>query len=369
MKRILQYKVDTSLLGGKERYIFENWKYIDKSKFDFEFFAYDRHCKSVYDSLYDVNDKMIYAPLEIRESQDDFAEYFRHILDRGYDAVHLHTDWWSGFLIEDILHEYNIPKIIVHSHMSYVDLSDRANGEEIIKRHNELKKCFDTSYATDFCACSKYAADWLYGDKIPKDKIKIMKNAINIEPFLYNKHIRGIYRRKLGLEDSFVIGNIGRLCYQKNHSFLIDVFAEVLKSIPNSKLLIVGDGEFKDDLLRKANELRIIDNVIFTGFRTDADKLLQVMDVFCLPSRFEGLPIVLIEAQTAGLKCIASNAISDEVCISDNIMMLPLEIEKWKDSIVEISSGYVRKDMANVITEAGYNIKYQIKEVERLYEE
>jgi glycosyltransferase involved in cell wall biosynthesis len=137
--------------------------------------------------------------------------------------------------------------------------------------------------------------------------------------------------------------------------------------LDNAKLLLVGDGQLKDRLIDVAKSLKIDDKVIFTGNRNDVNDILQASDVFCLPSRFEGLGIVLIEAQSAGLKCLASDVIPKEVCVTDNITMLPNKVENWVEQIIEISKGYERRNMYEEITNAGYNIKEQIKKVEKLY--
>ena len=184
---------------------------------------------------------------------------------------------------------------------------------------------------------------------------------------MFNKSIREKYRYKLGLKDSFVIGHVGRMAYPKNHEFLLNVFAELRKMVKNSKLLLIGDGPLEESIKKQAELLNIKDNIVFTGSRNDVNNLMQAMDVFCLPSWFEGLPISLIEAQTSGLECIGSNKITDEVCISNNIRLLPLEIHRWLDRIVEISKGYERKNMYDIITDSGYNIRNHIKEVEKLY--
>ena len=296
-----------------------------------------------------------------------YADELYKMLCGKYDVVHLHTSSWKRLLIEQIAVACQIPKIIVHSHNAGIDIEDEVARKKAEKIHYKVREQFSSALATDFCACSKAAADWLFGEQVPSSRIKILNNAINIEKFIYNADIREKYRHELGVDNSFVIGHIGRFSYQKNHAFLIDAFQKVCSKTPNVRLLLVGTGPLMDSVRKQAQQMKIADKIIFAGQRNDVANLLQAMDLFCLPSKFEGFPIVLIEAQAAGLKCLASTAIAEEVCVSSNIMQIPLCVDHWEDAIIYIAKGYVRKNMYDEMTAKDYNIKFQIKELERLY--
>lgn len=343
-----------------------NWENIDQNKFEFCFATVRKHL-DFEDEILSSGATVKYISCTAENNKEQFIEELTRIFKSGYDVVHLHTSFWKGFLVEEIARDCNVPKIIVHSHSTHIDIADNIKRAETEKIHNIRKKEFNISLATDFCACSNAAADWLFGEQIPRDKIKILKNAIDVDKFIFNKDIRERYRRELGLEGCFVIGHVGRFAYQKNHEFLVDVFYEVSKLNDRARLLLIGGGSIETDIRKKASALGLDNKIIFVGVRSDVNYLLQAMDVFCLPSRFEGLGIVLVEAQAAGLKCIASDTIPDEVCITDNIQMLPLMKQIWTETIFEISNGYERKNIFDEITAAGYNIKEQIKEVEKLY--
>ncbi len=286
----------------------------------------------------------------------------------NYDVVHLHTSYWKRLLIEEIAMECKIPKVIVHSHNTQIDIADEEKRKAAEKVHWELREKFDTSFATDFCACSWKAADWLFGSKIPKEKVKILHNAIDIEKFSFKQDVRDKYRELLGLEDRFVIGHIGRLSAQKNHDFLIDVFYEVTRTMNNVKLMLIGKGPLENILREKVKKLGLSDKVLFLGQRQDVSHLLQAMDLFCLPSKFEGFPISVIEALAAGLPTVVSDKITPEIGICPEVSFVPLKADLWKKIIVQYyKDGVVREDTKEVISNLGYNLKSSVKIIEKLY--
>jgi glycosyltransferase involved in cell wall biosynthesis len=188
-----------------------------------------------------------------------------------------------------------------------------------------------------------------------------------VEKFAYNPANRRRYRKELGIEDKFVIGHIGRFEYQKNHEFLLDVFVEVTREVPNAVLLSVGAGDLFEDIKRKADRLGVRDRILFLGKRDDAANLYQAMDLFALTSRFEGLAIVLIESQCAGLPTITTIAMPENV-ITDNIIALPFDVDAWRGEIVRIArEGYERRDRREEVAKAGYSIKEQIHQIEWIY--
>ena len=160
------------------------------------------------------------------EDESRFVRAFNKVLDVGYDVVHLHTAYWKGFSVERICRERGVRKVIVHSHSTGCDVQDADTRKRLLARHNALKDIFDGSLATDFWACSQGAADWLFGERIQKRKIRIMKNAIDTGLFLFNADIRASLRARFGLDGSFVVEHVGRMAYQKNHAPLLKAFAK-----------------------------------------------------------------------------------------------------------------------------------------------
>lgn len=367
MRKIRVLHKINSQIGGVEKYVFNNLKYIDRNKFEFDVLTTNKEIINT-EEFRQLNFGVKNYSLQGRNDKQLMVKEINKILDDKYDVIHLHTSRWTGFLLEEIAIKRKIPKIIVHSHLSGISGTSSKVTEEVENLHNYYKSKFNEDLATDFCACSKSSAEWLFGNQIENSKIQIMKNAIDVDKYVFNNFIRTEVRRRLGLEDCFVLGHVGRMAYQKNHEFLIDTFFEVYKKNKKARLLLIGNGELEDSLKERVNKYGLNDAVLFGGWQNDVSMYLQAMDLFLLPSHYEGFPIVLVEAQTAGLKCIASSNITDEVMLTENIKFLELIREKWVDGIVELSDKYERINMSDLITEKGYNIKFAVKDLEKLYE-
>lgn len=363
--KILQFSIG-NVHGGVTQYALKNWEFINKDRFQFDFVTLSKEL-DFEQELTRQGCKIHYLSCYAEENEKQFIKEINHILDEKYDVVHLHTNFWRSFTVEGIAIQRKVPKIIVHSHNTMIDILDNTLREDAIRIHQNKRQEFSPLFATDFWACSNLAADWLFGEQIPKEQVVIMKNAIDVKQFSYDEKIRNKYRKKMNLEECFVLGHIGRFVYQKNHEMLIDVFNIVCKRIPNARLMLIGTGRLEEDIRKKARGYGIEDKVLFLGKRKDVHFLLQAMDLFLLPSRFEGLPIVLIEAQATGIRCITSTSVTTEVAITDQVKFLPLDCNVWAEYIIQNSIGYDRKNVDDLITSAGYNIRFQIKEVEKLY--
>mgnify|MGYP001039048715 FL=1 len=364
--RVLQFPFHCN--SGVQAYATNNWKHIDKSRFSFDFAVVRKTFNPSWEESLvrsGAGIKKIFCSAD--KEPDLYKEQIRNMLRGNYDVVHLHTSFWKRLTIEEIAVECKIPKIIIHSHNSGLDIADDAERAATEKRHYIFRDQISPALGTDFCACSQLAADWLFGPQISRSQIKILKNAIDVSKFTFNPKIRDEYREKMGLQNCFVIGHAGRFAYQKNHKFLLEVFQKVAAEIENARLLLIGEGPLAEEIKELAVRLKIDNKVIFAGQRNDMAQLFMAMDVFCLPSRFEGLGIVMIEAQAAGLPCIASDSVPSEACISQKSVSLPLNFEKWIQQIVCFSKGYQRENMYATVTSAGYNIDVQIKQIEELY--
>ena len=365
--KVLQFPIAKN--SGVKQYELTNWEFIAKNKFQFDF-AFVRSHPDLESALRATGAGVKYV---LSSAETDQAQYIKEICDilkKGYDVVHLHTSYWKRLLIEELAVQYQVPKIIVHSHSTFVDIQDAEARKKAEELHFALRKKFDMSLATDFCACSKDAADWLFGDNIPRSRIRILRNAIDVERYLFHAQIRADMRSRLGLDGKFVIGHVGRFSYQKNHEFLVDVFHDVCKEMPHAVLMLIGEGPLENPIHEKAARLGLSEKILFMGQREDVPDLLQVMDMFCLPSRFEGLGIVLIEAQAAGLPCLISDIMPDEGAITNLVTRLPLEVDPWREYILRSAQeSSERPNMLEPVTAAGYNIRYQIKELEQMYSE
>lgn len=363
--KILQFPIANSN-GGITHYALNNWKWMDKNRFQCDFATMSKKLDFA-DEIISTGSKIHYISCYAEENEEQFKKDVRKILEHGYDVVHLHTKQWKSFIMEELCIEYGVPKVIVHSHNTGIDTLNPEKRRFETKLHEEIKKQFNTSLATDFWACSQLAADFLFGDQIPKDKIYIMNNAIDINKYLFNEAIRNEYRKQYNLEENFVIGNVARFVYQKNHEFLIDVFAELVKRIPRSRLVLIGDGELRKDIEYKVKQLDIENKVIFLGKRNDVNNWYQAMDVFCLPSRFEGLPIAVVEAQVAGLPCVISDTITDEVKVEQSVNFVATDKVLTYVDILERIEKQTLKRYSNSIIKDKYSIKKCISRIEQEY--
>ena len=238
--KVLQFPIAASK-GGITRYVLKNWKYIDKARFQFDFATMSKELDFA-DELEKEGCKVYYISCYAEENEQRFINEFREILRKGeYDIVHLHTKQWKSFHVEKLAKEAGVKKVIVHSHSSGIDTIDEHKRQTEILLHNRMKNELTEDMATDFWACSQKAAEFLFGEKIPQKRIKIMHNAIELERFRYNKTVREAVRKEFGIEDKFVVGHIGRFAYQKNHEFLIEMFAQLCEKEENAVLFLVGN--------------------------------------------------------------------------------------------------------------------------------
>lgn len=365
--RVLQFPVAASK-GGVTQYVLNLWKNIDRNKIQFDFVTFSQYL-DFESELINSGSRIYHMSCYPEQERQTFINEFNKILNHNYDVIELHTSYWKDIIVEQLAKKCGIKKIIIHAHSS--GITANLSNEEIEKatrKHVAVRKQVTDALATDFWACSTKAAQWLFGGNIAVEKIKIIHNAIDVKKFTFNKEVRKKIRQQLNWNDQFIIGNVGRLESVKNHTFIIELFKQVHDKNQNSKLLLVGEGSLRESIEKKIGELDLENDVLLLGKRDDVEKWLQAMDVFILPSFFEGLPIALVEAQCTGLKCIYSDNISDEVKITDNAIQLPIDsMNEWVKRIMEESSGYERRGKDKELTQLGYDISRQIKEIEEMY--
>lgn len=278
----------------------------------------------------------------------------KEILHKGqYDVLWYNVCTLSDITLLKMAKREKVPCRIVHSHNGA-----NMGGKLVEFLHNKHKKIIER-YATDFFACSKVAAEFMFPESlIEKAEVKIVKNAINTKEYKFSKKIRGKVRDSLGLTSQLLIGNVGRFHFQKNHKFILDIFVEVIKKRKDARLLLIGSGELKEEFCKSAKEKKVLSNIFMLENRSDVNELLQAMDVFLFPSLFEGLPVSLIEAQTADLPCVIADTISKEVLITEGNLALSLEdsAEIWAKEIIEKGNNRKRTDMTAVMKNHGYDI-------------
>ena len=286
-----------------------------------------------------------------------------------YDYVHIHGDTaYRLYAFGHAAKRAGVPHIIFHSHASGVD----GNYRPVKLALHYLFRGRLKTLGTDFAACSRLAGKWMYPG-IPEKDIVEVHNGIDLEKFRYRPEIRAEERRKLGLEDAFVLGHVGRFSYQKNQSFLIDVFAALKKSRPDAKLLLIGSHDGTEArweaVKQKTAVMGLSDDVIFYGTSEHVEKLLQAMDVFVLPSRFEGLSVVAVEAQAAGLPAVFSDRMTRETKLTKHVAFVgirPGDVDRWVREIARVS-GKQRVDTVQEIRARGYDQKDMIQGFLSLY--
>lgn len=287
--------------GGVEAVVMNYYRHLDHSKIQFDFICDDDSTNIPYDEIEKLGGKVILIPpyQKVFKYQRELRRVLR---DGKYKIVHSHINTLSVFPLY-AAKKVGVPVRIAHSHST-------TNKKEWKK--NLLKQVlrpFSKKYATNYMCCSELAGRWLFGDKAyDEGKVYLLNNAIDLDKFKYDKKIKDKKRKELGIkEDTIVIGHIGRFVAQKNHTFLIDIFNQFHKKEKNSILLLAGQGPLQEEIKNKVRELGLDDSVRFLGQRNDANELYQVFDVFLLPSLYEGLPVVGVEAQASGLLCFLSD--------------------------------------------------------------
>lgn len=364
MKKIIHFSL-ANAKGGITQYVLNNWKYIDKTKFRFDIVTFGEKLDFQKD-LEAEGCRVFYVKNRAENNLKLFQNEIQQIFSNGYDVVHLHTSYWKSFELEKLAKQAGIPKIIVHAHNTAV--FDDNGREEKEKQHYKLREELTTDIATDFWACSRLAAEWLYSDKIPQEKIHIMNNAIDVHSFMFNGQKRKEIRQRLGWDDKLIIGHVGRFSYQKNHEFLIELMKETVKIKEDVRLVLIGRGPLVDKIQLLIKQYHLVDKVFLAGACDDVNCWLQAVDIFALPSHFEWLPIVAIEAQASGAKCLVSDTVTKETAVTDNISFLPLDVSVWQDRILsdKIETENRRK-YADQVIQAGYDITQYMKTLENMY--
>lgn len=345
----------TENLGGLETFMENYMMAASKLGIQFDFIA---TCPklAIEDSILKCGGKIYY----ICSRKQDFKTYrseLRNLMkchSKDYDVVWLNDCLFCNIDILKLAKKYGIKKRIVHAHNS------ENMGSKIMLLRHKLNLPLLKRYATDFWACSKKAAEWSYPKSILNSKkIRVIANAIKLEKFSFNLNVRNAIRKKMNIQDSIVVGFVGRLDYQKNPEFAIDIFKEFNVKNPNSILIIVGDGRDRKNIQEKIVELGISNNVKLLGIRKDVSELMQAMDIILMPSRFEGLGIVAVEAQASGIITVISDSFPNETRMTESILSLELErnADEWAQKISDMFCVFERKNNLEKIKAAGYEIE------------
>lgn len=332
--------------GGISVYMMNYYRYFDREKIQIDFVVHGKQ-GDWDEEIHKMGGHIYYLPTK-KENLLKWANKMRDVLNSGqYSIVHSHMDGMNGFLLK-MAKECEVPIRISHSHNT-----EHLTNNPLKKIFHEYSKHQIKKYATHMWACSKNAAEWLYGQE---SNYEVVPNAIETKKYLFDAKKREELRRKMGLEHKYVIGHIGRLEYQKNQEFLLTIFGDLVKENKDAILILVGIGKNKENLQADIAVKGLQNNVILFGKCDNIGEILNVFDVFAFPSRFEGLGIVVVEAQCNGLHCICSENVPEEVNITGNVEFIKLEQKKaW---IEVLKKKWERKEInGDDISRVGYAIE------------
>lgn len=352
--------------GGIETFLMSVYRQIDRSKVQFDFlvssnhrFFYSDEIESLGGGIYPVEQSR-YHPKATRYR---FKQFY---LENNTEIVHQHTGGLQTLMPLIAARDAGVPTRVLHSHCAFVEpKSAKAQLEEVIHKLNTHR----TGIATEKFACSADAATYFGFDR-HGGEWRYVPNGIDVGRFSFDEGKRKDARAELGLSDStFLIGNIGRFSPQKNQVFLLRAFASVAKRCPDSKLLLVGVGPLEADIHAESERLGLTDRVIFLKNRSDTERLYAAMDAFAFPSLYEGLGIVLVEAQTNGLPCVISERIPREAVYGENVATVALEdgAEAWADALLECRAAVRSKKGAELTKSAGFDISTVASSLQDFY--
>ena len=342
----------------------DSYRHLDRSRIQFDFCVhsqeegfFDKEIESLGGHIYRVPRFQVVNWLAYRKAWKDlFREH------PGYVAVHGHMTSTASIYLP-IAKAAGVPLTIAHARSAGVDPGLKGTMTRFLRRNLGKK--------ADVClTCSRLAGEAVFGEKmVAAGRVTTVPNAIDAREFAFSEKKRKQKRAELEIgEQEFVIGHVGRFGHMKNHAFLLDVFAEICRKVPDSRLLLVGEGGLMDSVREKAASLGLSDRVIFTGNQAQVADFYMAMDFFVFPSIFEGLPGSVIEAQAAGLRCLVSDSVTDEVLITPLAQAHSLsdKASVWAQNVLERRS-YEREQMEQAIKEAGFDVSDQVKFLEKLY--
>lgn len=346
--------------GGAETMVMNLYRNIDRSNIQFDFIIHTTEKQAYYQEISHMGGKIYHFPAfngkNIFFLKNKWARFFTDHPE--YKILHSHVRSYASLYLP-IAKKHGL-KTIIHSHST-------SNGKGVLAVVKRFLQ-FPLRYQADYLiACSDESGKWLYGTKAcKKHNYMLIPNAIDTEKYRFSEQISNAYRKKMNIENRFVIGHVGRFHEAKNHMFLLDVFAGVCAKRSDAVLLLVGDGSLRKNIQNKIHSLKLNDRVILTGSRNDVPQLMQAMDVFIFPSLWEGLPVTVVEAQAAGLPCLISDRITSGVDLSKLVMRLPVDDPYvWVKAILNLKTK--RSDVTTEIKRAGFDIKDSATDLTEFY--
>lgn len=350
-------------LGGAESRIMDLYRNIDREKLQFDFLVhsgkeehFEKEIAVLGGNVYRIPRFKVYNWFGYKKALRDF--FAAH---HEFAAVHGHMTSTASIYLP-IAKKAGIPVTIGHARSAGVPAGLKGF----------LTKCirYSLKYRTDYClACSRAAGEAVYGKKwVEKGKVEVIPNAIDAEKYAYDENVRKMRREKLGVADKLVIGHVGSFREPKNHKFLLEIFAEIHRQREAAVLLLLGDGALVETVKKQTAKLGLEKVVFFLGNQSEISPYYQAFDYLVFPSLFEGLPGTVIEAQTSGLRCLISDAITTEVGITELVTFYSLEktAGEWADYVLK-HCDYKRADRLSEVKKAGFGIESQIERYKEIY--
>ena len=355
--------------GGVEQVVMNYYRHIDRSKIQFDFFIFDSSSRVPEAEIKSLGGR-VFRLCGLKNTPRYIKTLTALLRENNYPIVHCHLSTLSGPALK-AAKRAGVPIRIIHNH------STSGGKRELVRNLAKAAlKPFCGKNATHRFACSRYAAEWLYGKKpvcdlsdtgASKNAVYILRNAVDGSFFARDEEKRASLREELGIpQNALVFGHIGRFCPQKNQSFLVDIFAEILKTEPNSYLLMAGTGGDVELIRNKIIEMKLSDRALLLGQRSDTDRLYNAFDCFVLPSNYEGLCVVGVEAQSVGVSCVFSDRITPEVKLSDGASFFSLKCspEDWAKAVLKAAkSGACPADLKA----HGYEISFEAERLADFY--
>ena len=362
MKKIkILYTGYSSNMGGIERFLVNVCKNLDKNKFEIYMLGFDD--KKLY--FQEKLEQMGIRFLSITSRTKNYQQYVKDLkkiyCENNFDIIHFNIMNFSCFERITLAKKYSKARLILHSHSASI--------QKVYRKTRFLDKVgrfFTRNIEYEKLACGEEAGKWLFGEK----KFLVLNNGIDVQAFQFNQNNRSELRNECNIKnEETVIGLIAKLEEQKNPRFLMDIFFEYQKLNSDSKLLLVGEGSLTKELEEKARILDIQDKVLFLGRRDDTEKIYSAMDIFVMPSWFEGFSIAIVEAQVNGLKCYTSTNVARESNVIGNVEFLSLDEtpKYWAQKIFEADNRRDEKAMEKIPDR--FKIEETVKVLSRIYEE
>ncbi|MDO5813326.1 MAG: glycosyltransferase [Bacillota bacterium] len=358
--------------GGVTSLILNIAEKIDNEKVQFDYLTFYDRKEFNEDRAKALGGKKYVVPIDhyknpLIRSLFKFFYAIKVIRSSEADIIHINGSKPYDVLVGVSAKLAGVNTVFFHSHNSSMD-----NGNGIKKNIMNLFKKLIPIVSDYNLACSDLAAQFMFPPQILKEKnFTVIKNAIDVEKYRFSEEVRLEYRKKLKMENKLIIGHIGRFMPQKNHKFLIDIFAEIYKKRSDAVLVLIGNGELLDEIKEYVEKKQLKNAVCFYGTTNEVPQILQAFDCFLLPSFYEGLPVVGVEVQASGLPFVLTDTITKEVDFSDlvNYLSLEDEAEKWADCVIKCSElKRNRSKYPDIVKEAGFDISEETKKLTSLYE-